>query len=123
MNFCFQACIIYQMSNGTVVYQHGIHWISASCRENNEKLGKIIKNSFNMSGKALCCRAHGCNDRIPDESKHVSKEIGKPQLNHLKQASSSTISRIPGIKLLIFCSFVVCLKMTSLFPFPDFLSG
>ena len=129
-----QACVVYQLSDGNIVYQNGASSTSldSPCTKNQTELKALISKSFHIGGRAMCCMSHGCNDMIPrlwqsnptklppppppasakDESRDRNTKSSPPQSDHLKQTSSKAAAigrnknfgRI-GLMVIIFVAF------------------
>ena len=130
-----QACVVYQLSDGNIVYQNGASSTSldSPCTKNQTELKALISKSFHIGGRAMCCMSHGCNDMIPrlwqsnptklpppppppasakDESRDRNTKSSPPQSDHLKQTSSkaAAIGRNKnlgriGLMVIIFVAF------------------
>ena len=64
-----QTCVIYQLEDGRIVYQHGTSKYSniGLCSRSIKHLQSMIWETFLQKGRVMCCQSNGCNDGIPRE--------------------------------------------------------
>ena len=66
--FYFQACIVYRLDSGRIVYQQEIQSKTSDlCSHPPKFLRGIIEQYFGESGTAMCCRTDGCNKDVPED--------------------------------------------------------
>ena len=65
----FQTCVIYQLEDGRIVYQHGASKFSniGPCSRSIKHLQSMIWETFLQKGRVMCCQSNGCNGGIPRE--------------------------------------------------------
>lgn len=68
MQLDLQACVVYQLESGQVVYQHGVVSSStnAPCTKNITGLESMMSGIFGVKGRVMCCKSNRCNGKIPD---------------------------------------------------------
>ena len=64
-----QTCVIYQLKDGQIVYQHGTSKDSniGPCSRSIKQLQSMIWETFLQKGRVMCCQSNGCNGGIPRE--------------------------------------------------------
>ena len=72
----FQACIIYQLDSGQIVFQEAISTQTAGnpCSLDLGQLKRTISKSFRQQpGTAMCCSSDNCNKQIDPEFRERSQ--------------------------------------------------
>lgn len=73
----FQACIVYRLKSGRIVYQQEVQSGSENnlCHQKPSFLQDVIRTNFGEEGTAMCCRQDGCNKDVPHDFERNSQVL------------------------------------------------